>query len=113
MQLAQYKLEIINSILQINDEKILKQVRQILDKVKSAEVEVEEAEEQEDEEFDAKKMTFEEWNKQFDDARSLDQYLPEYGMTLGELRRMIYERERNGKEMSAEEFHEFIENLWK
>lgn len=50
-------------------------------------------------------LSFEEWNKQFEDNRNLDEYLPEYEMTLREYRRQIYKAEI-GEEISREEFFE-------
>ena len=108
MQLAQYKLEIINQILQIDDRRLLEQLNAVIKK-HSKRVNNSQPEPDDEEEYDAKKMSFEEWNKQFDDDRDLDEYLPEYGMTRGEFRRMIYERERNGKEMTFEEFFKRME----
>ena len=100
MQLAQYKLELIDRILKINDKAVLKQLDKLLSQLSR---EKEEADDEE--EFDAKKLTFEEWNAQFEDPqRDLDEYLPEYGMTLGEFRRMIYERERSENYVSFDDF---------
>ncbi len=57
-------------------------------------VEVIENETDNDNDFDANEMTFEEWNKQFDDNRNLDEFIPEYGTTLRRFRMGIYESER-------------------
>ena len=110
MQLAQYKLEIINRILQIDDQHLLEQLNSVIKK-HSEQAKNKSQPKTDDEEYDAKKMSFEKWNEQFEGDLDLDEYLPDYGMTRGEFRRMIYERERNGKLISADEFHEFIENL--
>ena len=56
-------------------------------------------------EFDATKLSFEAWNKQFTDNRNLDEYIPEHDMTLGEFRRSIYEAEAD-EEISREDFFE-------
>ena len=48
-----------------------------------------------EDDFDATKLSFEEWNKQFSDEADLDEYLAEYGMTMGDYRRKIYESEKS------------------
>ncbi len=42
------------------------------------------------------KMSFEEWNKQFEDDGNvdLDEFLPEYNMTLGQFRKIIWKGEQ-------------------
>lgn len=59
-------------------------------------------------ELDSSNISFEEWNKQFIDNRSLDEFLPEFGMTLGEFRRKIFEAE-SGPCISKEEFFKEME----
>jgi len=59
----------------------------------------------------SKTISFEEWNKQFIDNRDLDEYIPEYGMTLGDFRRQIYKAEF-GKSMSLNEFENKVKE-WK
>ena len=61
--------------------------------------------------FDAKKLSFEQWNKQFDDNCSLDDYIPEYGMKLFDFRLKIYNSEKE-EGMTKLEFINKI-NSWK
>jgi len=44
-----------------------------------------------EEEKEADIISFNEWNKQFTDNGNLDDFIPEYGTTLGEFRKAIYE----------------------
>jgi len=60
--------------------------------------------------FDAKLMTFNEWNKQFEDEYDLDDYIPEYGMKLRDFRLKIYNSEK-GQGISKQEFENKI-NAW-
>ena len=55
-------------------------------------------------------MTFEEWNVQFTDDMDLNEFIPEYGMTLKEFRLKIYNSERS-EGMSKEKFIEKV-NQW-
>ena len=47
-------------------------------------------------EFDARLLIFEEWCKQFSDDADLEEFLPEFGMTLRDFRKSIFESERSG-----------------
>lgn len=64
-----------------------------------------------EDDFDAKVLTFDEWNKQFEDEYNLDDYIPEYGMKLRDFRLQIYKSEK-GKGMSKQEFLNKV-NSWK
>ncbi len=61
--------------------------------------------------FNASKLSFEEWNKQFTDKTDLDIWLPEYRMTMREFRTKIYESERSDI-ITYEELGQVIES-WK
>ncbi len=63
-----------------------------------------------DNEFDAKTLSFSDWNKQFDDDMDLDSFT-EYGMTVRDFRLKIYNSERQ-QGMSKEEFINKV-NSWK
>ena len=56
-------------------------------------------------------MTFQEWNKQFDDNTNLDDYIHEYEMTLREYRLKIYNSEKETG-MSKESFAQKVKS-WK
>jgi len=60
---------------------------------------------------DTEAISFEEWNKQFTDQRDLNEYIPEYGMSVGDFRRQIYEAEF-GNSMSLNEFENKVKQ-WK
>ncbi len=113
MQLSEAKLRLIDNVLKINDIQLLEQINQTIESALNGKQHRNTSLEEEEEEYDAKKMSFEEWNKQFGDEQDLDTYIPEYDMTLREFRQMIYERERDEEEISLEEFHTFMENLKK
>ena len=55
------------------------------------------------------KPSFEEWNKQFDDNLNLDDFIPEYGMTLREFRMSIYEAEISETYLTEDEFRAKIQ----
>ena len=56
-----------------------------------------------DEDFDAKRLSFSEWNEQFDNEHNLTDFIPEYGMTVLDYRLKIYNSEREVG-MSKDEF---------
>ncbi|NPA45458.1 MAG: hypothetical protein GXO49_07985 [Chlorobi bacterium] len=58
------------------------------------------------------KLSFEEWNKQFDDDLKLDDFIPEYGMTLREFRMSIYEAETSQNEKSINIFQNKLQNIY-
>ena len=98
------KLSMIQSILEIQEPDLLQRAAKVLQKMLNG-ISVQE---EEDEEFDANKMSFEEWNKQFIDGQPLDEFVPEHGMTLGAFRKQIYEAERS-EERPIEEFFDFLD----
>ena len=58
-------------------------------------------------------LSFKEWNKQFDDKnRDLDEYLPDYGMTLRKFRIKMYNAETSGKGISKGNFFDELDK-WK
>ncbi len=62
------------------------------------------------EDFDAKKLTFSEWNEQFDNGYNLTDFIPEYGMTVLDYRLKIYNSEREAG-MSKDEFINKLNSL--
>ena len=56
---------------------------------------------------DSENINFEEWNKQFTDNQNLDDFIPEYGTTLREFRKGIYDAETG----STKSLGEFQKNL--
>ncbi len=56
-----------------------------------------------------RKITFEEWNKQFKDCENLDNFIPEYNRTLRQFRMDIFESEF-GQEITKKELKESLKN---
>ncbi|HAN77236.1 MAG TPA: hypothetical protein DCQ31_05405 [Bacteroidales bacterium] len=56
-------------------------------------------------------LSFSEWNEQFDTNQNLDEFIEDYGMTLGEYRLLVYNSEQE-EGISKDEFIEKI-NRWK
>jgi len=62
---------------------------------------------------DPKKISFQEWNGEFEN-QNLDEYLPEYGMTLLEFRQQQYADEMDTtSQMNEIEFNNWINQTWK
>ncbi len=59
-----------------------------------------------------KKQSFEDWNKQFEDDFKLDDFIPEYGMTLREFRMGIYNAEISGNEQQISIFQNKLKNIY-
>jgi hypothetical protein len=100
------KISLAQTILSLKDPNIMFQIEAFIKKI-TKETSTDNIEENE---YDAKQLSFEEWNNQFEDDYKLDDYLPEYGMTVKEYRLEIYNSER-GNGMSKEQFFEKIDNL--
>ncbi len=95
------KEKIYKNILTINDKELLNDLQYII---------LENISKNKKEEIEEPK-TFEEWNKQFIDNLDLDTFIPEYGTTLREFRRGIYDAEMSDdSEMSFDEFKESIKS---
>ena len=103
---AEQKISLAQTILALNDESSFVQIKKYIDELFSEESGVDV-----DIDFDAKVLTFEEWNKQFEDKDNLDDYIPEYGMKLRDFRLKIYNSERE-EGMSKQEFVNKV-NSWK
>ena len=91
------KLEIIENVLSVNNKKLLLQLQYLIANFNSKDeiTNIQSAKE--------KILSFEEWNKQFNDNLDLDDFIPEYNTTLRKFRKEIYEAEI-GAEMTMEEF---------
>lgn len=85
MTLSEYKLKLFKELITIDNENALKQIRTLVKTFLP---------ERDNKRQEPKtEISFEEWNEQFDDNRDLHEFIPEYGTTLGEFRRGIYETE--------------------
>lgn len=55
-------------------------------------------------------ISFEQWNKQFNDNRDLGEILPDLGISLGDYRKKIYDAEMS-EDMTINEFKKSL-NSW-
>ncbi len=100
---AEHKISLAQTILALDDINKIFQIKSYVNKLIHQE-------KVDNDEFDAKLLTFEKWNKQFDDDYKLDDFIHEYGMTVREFRLQIYNSEK-GKGMSKHEFFKKVNNL--
>ena len=100
MTKSDYKLQVFKEIMLVENELVLKQVYKMVHDFLA------DYKELPVESLKGGKISFEEWNKQFIDNKDLDVFIPEYGSTLREFRKSIYESEMNNDEMSINEFKE-------
>jgi hypothetical protein len=101
MSVSDYKIMVFKEIMDIDNELALKQIYQLVHQF------VVDYKQITNKKSKSEKISFEEWNKQFEDDMDLDEFIPEYGMTLREFRMAIYEAEM-GDEMTMEEFKESL-----
>ncbi len=104
LNFAEQKISLAQTILALNDINKMYQIQSYINKILERTQEVED-------DFNAKKLSFSEWNKQFDDNRDLNTFLPEYGMKLRDFRFKIYNSERQ-EGVSKEDFISRVNN-WK
>ncbi len=102
LNFAEQKISLAQTILALND---INKIHQIQSYVNQLLFQQQEA----DDEFDAKTLSFSEWNKQFDDELNLNDFIPEYGMTLLDFRLKIYNSERQ-QGISKEAFINEVNN---
>ena len=105
---AEQKISLAQTILALNDESSFIQIKKYIDELFIVERDVDVNIEKD---FDAKVLTFEEWNKQFENKDDLDEYIPDYGMKLRDFRLKIYNSERE-QGMTKKEFVNKV-NSWK
>ena len=99
------KLKIFENILAVNNKKLLNKLQYFIINF------ISENEVTDINNIEAEAISFEEWNKQFTDNKDLNEYIQEYGMTVGNFRRQIYEAEF-GNTMSLNEFENKVKQ-WK
>lgn len=107
LNFAEQKISLAQTILALNDITKMYQIQSYVNQI----LKEQPVNDNEDDEYDAKKLSFEEWNEQFEDNLNMDDMIPEYGMTLKEFRLKIYNSERQ-EGMSKEEFLNKV-NSWK
>jgi hypothetical protein len=99
MSIETIKLGIIKKILALERMEVLMEIQSLIDKT------LKDMPTSPEPDSLPNKMSFEEWSLQFEDEEGadLDEFLPEHGMTLIQLRRAIWEGEQS-KEMTYSEF---------
>lgn len=106
INLAEQKLLLFQKIMTIENDKVINKRFIIVDKFISSKS----AKNIEDlENIDIENLTFEEWNELFMEDKDLNQFIPEYDMTLGEYRNRQYNAEK-GKSYPINQFLEKLEN---
>jgi len=103
MTYEEQKILLAQTIFAINDKDKFFQIKSYINKLVKTE-------QSKTGEFNAKLLTFDVWNKQFDGAYKLDDFIEDYGMTVREFRLQIYNLEK-GKGMSKQVFFEKLNNL--
>jgi len=104
VNVAEQKISLAQTILGLNDMNKIFQIQLYIDELLTKKYEVNTG-------FDAKTLTFLEWNEQFENSTNLDDYIPEYGMKLHDFRLKIYNAEKE-QGMSKQNFLKKLEN-WK
>jgi len=94
MKPIDYKTKLIDKISVVNDDDTLQKLYSIVHSFI----------ENNNKSIKDKEPSFEEWNEQFKDDLSLDNFIPEYGTTLKEFRMSIYEAETSHNFLTEDEF---------
>ena len=102
MSISEYKIRVFKEIMPVENELALKQIYHMVHQF------IEDYPELIEDDKQAEPISFEEWNKQFTDDRDLDDFIPEYGITLRKFRQSIYDAEMSGDEISLDELLEDI-----
>ncbi len=89
LNLTEKRILLFKKILSIENEDLINKLFVIVDKFLTETVEVENH--LEDVNFSS--ISFDEWSEIFMEDRNLNEYIPEYDMTIGEYRKKIYESE--------------------
>ncbi len=101
VQYVEQKFKIFENILSVNNDKLLQKLSIFIKEFISEYDKLNENAE------DTETLSFNKWNEQFTDNRNLTEFIPEYGTTLKEFRKKIYEAETNEEgDMSLDEFLE-------
>lgn len=81
MSLQEQKLSLIQGLLLVQDKSIIDQIDTIIKSSLASSI------------SQSTFVNFETWNNQFQDNQDLDTVIEEYGMTLGEFRKQIWQSE--------------------
>ena len=104
MTIADYKLQVFKEIMQLENEYAIKQLYHVVHTFLEDFQKIAEKEKHE-------KQSFEEWNKQFIDNQDLDSFIPEYGTSLREFRKGIYEAE-TGETIPLDVFQQKLRKMY-
>ena len=107
INLAEQKLKLFQKIMSIENEQILNKLFIITDKFIATKTTNESQDELEN--IDIKELSFEEWNELFMQEKDLDEYIPEYDMTLHDYRMKLYRAEQ-GKSYPINQFKKKLES---
>lgn len=107
INLAEQKLKLFQKIMSIENEKALNKLFIITDKFLTQENTNNSLSDIENVEIS--ELTFEEWNELFMQEKNLDDYIPEYEMSLREYRMKIFKAEQ-GKSYPINQFFKKLEN---
>ena len=102
------KISLAQTILALNDTNKMFRIQTFIQEVLT-DISEQKTQKQENE-YDAKLLSFEQWNEQFDDEYNLNDFIPEYGMTIRDFRLQIYNSEQE-QGMSKKAFFEKVKNL--
>ena len=100
MNYAEHKISLAQTIFALDDINKIVQIKSYINELVQLD----------NNDFDAKLLTFKEWNKQFGDEYKLDDFSDQYGMTVGEFRLQIYNSEKS-EGMSKKDFFQKLDNL--
>ncbi len=99
---SEQKISLVQTILALNDKNKISQIQLFVNDLLNKKLE-------NDIEFDAKTLSFLEWNEQFETS-NLDEFIPEYSMKLKDFRLKIYNSERE-QGISKQDFVQKLKNL--
>ena len=108
LDFAEEKIVLAQTILALQEIELLEDIKNYIENIlaqRNSRVESKE------DDFNVGILNFEEWNKQFEEEKNLDDYIPEYEMKLRDFRMNIYSAEK-GNNLSKKEFMDKINN-WK
>ncbi|MEA3443193.1 MAG: hypothetical protein U9R19_00550 [Bacteroidota bacterium] len=91
LSFAEQKISLAQTILSLTDKNSFTQIQSYINSLYKGK---RKSIKKQEDDFDAKTLTFDEWNKQFEDEYDLDDYIPEYGMSLHDFRLRIYKSEK-------------------
>lgn len=98
INLAEKKILLAKKIFALNDINKITQIQVFVNKLLDLK------------KYDAKTIGFYEWNEQFEDNLKLEEFIPEYGMSLKDFRLKIYNAEKEDG-ISKDEFLGKLNNL--